>query len=138
MREADEYLRKHKILELFEDLTTILAYKQPEQLENFLVDILKQRKMNGNRSIVYSDTELQNIFALYDLKGAGFITKEQCREGKFTTLNHLLTHNFVLIALKTLANSEFHYQKAQEVPMPDKVDLFGFMKLCDDALGIKP
>ena len=138
MREADEYLRKHKILELFEDLTTILAYKQPEQLENFLVDILKQRKMNGNRSIVYSDTELQNIFALYDLKGAGFITKEQCREGKFTTLNHLFTHNFVLIALKTLANSEFHYQKAQEVPMPDKVDLFGFMKLCDDALGIKP
>ena len=48
--------------------------------------------MNGNRSIVYGDTELQNIFALYDLKGAGFITKEQCRE-----------------ALKTLANSEFHY-----------------------------
>ena len=84
LREADEYLRKHKILELFEDLTTILAYKQPEQLENFLIDILKQRKMNGNRSIVYSDTELQNIFALYDLKGAGFITKEQCREGKFT------------------------------------------------------
>ena len=58
LREADEYLRKHKILELFEDLTTILAYKQPEQLENFLIDILKQRKMNGNRSIVYSDTEL--------------------------------------------------------------------------------
>ena len=135
MREADEYLRKHKILELFEDLTTILAYKQPEQLENFLVDILKQRKMNGNRSIVYSDTELQNIFALYDLKGAGFITKEQCREGKFT---HLFYRHFVFIALKTLANSEFHYQKAQEVPMPDKVDLFGFMKLCDDALGIKP
>jgi len=58
LREADEYLRKHKILELFEDLTTILAYKQPEALENFLIDILKQRKMNGNRSIVYSDTEL--------------------------------------------------------------------------------
>lgn len=137
LREADEYLRKHKILELFEDLTTILAYKQPEQLENFLVDILKQRKMNGNRSIVYSDTELQNIFALYDLKGAGFITKEQCREGKLTKIL-ILTIFFVFLALKTLANSEFHYQKAQEVPMPDKVDLFGFMKLCDDALGIKP
>ena len=93
MREADEYLRRHKILELFEDLTTILAYKQPDNLEGFLVDVLKQRKLNGNRSIVYSDTELQNIFTLYDLKGTGQITKEQCRE-----------------ALKTLANSEFHYQ----------------------------
>ena len=94
LREADEYLRKHKILELFEDLTTILAYKQPEQLEGFLIDILKQRKMNGNRSIVYSDTELQNIFALYDLKGAGFITKEQCREGKLTLNIH---HHFILL-----------------------------------------
>ena len=73
LRESDEYLRKHKILELFEvsfnsslnlilsfyqDLTTLLAYKQPDQLEGFLVDVLKQRKLNGNRSIVYSDTEL--------------------------------------------------------------------------------
>ena len=53
-----------------------MAYKQPENIESFLVDILKQRKLNGNRSIVYSDSELQNIFTLYDLKGAGFITKE--------------------------------------------------------------
>lgn len=131
LREADEYLRKHKILELFEvrtfssnffqDLTTIIAYKQPENIDAFLIDVIKQRKMNGNRSIVYGDTELQNIFALYDLKGAGFITKEQCRE-----------------ALKTLANSEFHHQNASQVSIPDKVDLFGFMKLCDDALGIKP
>ena len=58
LREADEYLRKHKILELFEDLTTILAYKQPDNLESFLIDTLKQRKTNGNRNIVYSDTEL--------------------------------------------------------------------------------
>ena len=86
-----------------------------------MIDVLKQRKLNGNRSIVYSDTELQNIFTLYDLKGAGWISKEQWKE-----------------ALKALANSEFHYQKAIDIPMPDKVDLFGFIKLCDDALGIKP
>ena len=99
----------------------MLAYKQPDQLEGFLVDVLKQRKLNGNRSIVYSDTELQNIFTLYDLKGTGQITKEQCRE-----------------ALKTLANSEFHFQQAATHPMAEKIDLFGFIKLCDDALGIKP
>ena len=90
-----------------------------------MIDILKQRKLNGNRSIVYSDPELQNIFTLYDLKGQGYITKEQCGE-----------------ALQTLSNSEFHYQKAAEKvaepSMPDKIDLFGFIKLCDDALGIKP
>ena len=95
LRDADEYLRKHKVLELFEDLCTILSYKQPENIEQFLVDILKQRKEQGSRSIVYHEAELQNIFTLYDLKGAGHITREQCRE-----------------ALKTLANSEYHFTKA--------------------------
>ena len=131
LRDADEYLRKHKILELFEvssrceihcdqDLTTLLAYKQPENVEAFLVEQVKNRKDNGSRSIVYTDQELQNIFTLYDLKGAGHITKDQCRE-----------------ALKTLANSEFHFTKAQEAVIPTKVDLFTFMKVCDDVLGIK-
>lgn len=131
LRDADEYLRKHKILELFEvsdlivwpcakDLTTLLAYKQPDNIDQFIIDQVKIRKENGTRSIVYTDQELQNIFTLYDLKGAGHITKEQTRE-----------------ALKTLANSEFHFTKAQEAVIPTKVDLFTFMKVCDDVLGIK-
>ena len=71
LRDADEYLRKHKILELFEvrslyatidrffqDLTTLLAYKQPDNIEQFLIDQVKIRKENGTRSIVYTDQEL--------------------------------------------------------------------------------
>lgn len=53
LKDADDYLRKHKILELFEvstwvfvtrlltflqDMTTTLAYKQPDNIEAFLVD----------------------------------------------------------------------------------------------------
>ena len=120
LRDTDEYLRKHKILELFEDLTTLLCYKQPDNIEPFLVEQIKLRRENGSRSIVYSDTELQNIFTLYDLKGAGHITKDQCRE-----------------ALKELSNSEYHFTQTQESNIPQKVDLFTFMKMCDDVLGIK-
>ena len=97
LREADNYLREHKILELFEDLTTLVAFRQPEHVETFLIEQLKQKKINGNRSVVYSETDLQNIYSLYDLKGTGFISHEQTRE-----------------ALKSLANSEFHYKKAEE------------------------
>ena len=61
----------------------MLAYKQPEHMDTFLIETLKQRKINGSRSIVYTDSELQNIYSLYDLKGSGFITPEQCREGKY-------------------------------------------------------
>ena len=60
----------------------MLAYKQPDNLEQFLIETLKQRKVNGNRSIVYTDSELQNIYSLYDLKGSGFISPEVAKEGK--------------------------------------------------------
>ena len=76
LRDADEYLRKHKVLELFEDLTTILCYKQPENIEAFLIETLKTRKEQGSRSIVYNEAELQNIFTLYDLKGSSSITRD--------------------------------------------------------------
>lgn len=45
---------------------------------------------------------------------------------------------YVVVALKTLANSEYHFSKVQESHIPDKVDLFTFMKVCDEVLGIKP
>ena len=44
---------------------------------------------------------------------------------------------FLFVALKTLSNSEFHYEKAKETNIPNKVDLFTFMKVCDEVLGIK-
>ena len=74
------------------------------------MEILKHRKLNGNRTIVYSDTELQNIFTLYDLKGAGFISKEQCREGKCVEMPFMRYLFFLFLALKILATSEYHYQ----------------------------
>jgi len=39
--------------------------------------------------------------------------------------------------MKTLANSEYHFSKATEANIPEKVDLFTFMKVCDEVLGIK-
>ena len=154
LRSADEYLRKHKILELFEvsylipfntepiqDLTTLVCYKKldsQDELKQFLIEQVEARKAHGSRSIVFTDSELQNIFTLYDLKGSGQISKEQCREGKYFEI-FLFKPNAPLFitALKTLANSEYHFTKAQETNIPQKVDLFTFMKICDEVLGIK-
>ena len=102
-------------------MLTIVCHKRPENLEQFLVDTLKQRKEHGSRSIVYSEVELQNIFQLYDLKSENYITQAQCVE-----------------ALKSLANSEFHYQQVEKADIPDKVDLYTFIKKCDEVLGTKP
>ena len=57
-------------------MTTLLAYKQPDNMEGFLVQQIEARVKNGNRSIVYTEAEINNIFLLYDLKSSGHITKE--------------------------------------------------------------
>ena len=67
---------------MLKDLTTLLAYKQPDNMEGFLVQQIEARVKNGTKSIVYTEAEINNIFTLYDLKNSGHITKEQCREGK--------------------------------------------------------
>ena len=63
-------------------MTTLLAYKQPDNMEQFLCQQIEARIKNGSRSIVYTEQEMQNIFTLYDLKNSGNISKDQCREGK--------------------------------------------------------
>lgn len=44
---AQDYLRKHHIIELFEDLSTGLAYKKPENIEEYLIEQLEYRKSHG-------------------------------------------------------------------------------------------
>ena len=39
--QAEEYLRKHHIMELFEDLCTAIAYKKPADLTEFLIKELE-------------------------------------------------------------------------------------------------
>mgnify|MGYP003589824430 CR=1 FL=1 len=59
---ANEYLRKHHITELFEvssslnqlfnefiqDLCTAICFKQPENVEQFIIEQLKLKKNQGN------------------------------------------------------------------------------------------
>jgi len=74
--EAEAYLKDHKIIELFEDLNTILCYTQPDNVEEFLIEVLKQRKQQGSRSQVYTERELLNIYSLFDLSNQGSITTQ--------------------------------------------------------------
>ena len=69
----------------------MLCYKQPDNIEQFLVTQIEARQKNGNRNIVYTEAEIQNIFTLYDLKQSGSISREQCREGKLKDQQALVT-----------------------------------------------
>ena len=119
VKESDEYIRKNRLVELFEDLASAVAYRQPEKLEEFLIERLELKKEQGLKSGIFTEEEARNVFKLFDLKQEKKISKERCIKG-----------------LQTMANSSFQYEKpliSKEIPL--EVDEDTFVELCQKFLG---
>ena len=119
VNEADEYIKKNRLVELFEDLATAVAYRQPENLKDFLIERLENKKEQGLRGGIFTEEEARNVFKLFDLKQEKKISKERCIKG-----------------LQTMANSSFQYEipeASEEIPL--EVDEDKFVELCQKFLG---
>lgn len=44
---AEHYLRKHRIIELMEDLCSDLCFEQPQNINEFLIERLKLKQKQG-------------------------------------------------------------------------------------------
>ena len=119
INEADEYIRKHRLVELFEDLASAVAYRQPEKLEQFLIERLELKKEQGLKSGIFTEDEARNIFKLFDLKQEKKISRERCIKG-----------------LQTMANSSFQHEMplvSKEIPL--EVYENCFVELCRKFMG---
>jgi Ca2+-binding EF-hand superfamily protein len=119
VNEADDYIKKNRLVELFEDLATAVAYRQPENLKEFLIERLENKKEQGLRGGIFTEEEARNVFKLFDLKQEKKISKERCIKG-----------------LQTMANSSFQYEipeASEEIPL--EVDEDKFVELCQKFLG---
>ena len=119
VKESDEYIRKNRLVELFEDLASAVAYRQPEKLEEFLIQRLELKKEQGLKSGIFTEDEARNVFKLFDLKQEKKISRERCIKG-----------------LQTMANSSFQYEMplvSKEIPL--EVDEDTFVQLCNKFLG---
>ena len=119
VKEADEYIRKNRLVELFEDLCTAVAYRKPEKLEEFLIERLELYKQQGLKGGIFTEEEARNVFKLFDLKQEKKISRERCIKG-----------------LQTMANSNFQYETpeaSKEIPL--EVDENTFVQLCEKFLG---
>ena len=119
VNEADDYIKKNRLVELFEDLATAVAYRQPENLKDFLIERLENKKEQGLRGGIFTEEEARNVFKLFDLKQEKKISKERCIKG-----------------LQTMANSSFQYEipeASEEIPL--EVDEDKFVELCQKFLG---
>ena len=119
VNEADDYIKKNRIVELFEDLATAVAYRQPENLKEFLIERLENQKNQGLRGGIFTEEEARNVFKLFDLKQEKKISKERCIKG-----------------LQTMANSSFQYELPEHsTEIPLEVDEEKFVELCGKFLG---
>ena len=119
IKESDEYIQKNRLVELFEDLASAVAYRQPENLEEFLIQRLQMKKEQGLKSGIFTEEEARNVFKLFDLKQEKKISRERCIKG-----------------LQTMANSSFQYEMplvSKEIPL--EVDENTFVELCKKFLG---
>jgi hypothetical protein len=119
VNEADDYIKKNRLVELFEDLATAVAYRQPENLKEFLIERLENHKNQGLRGGIFTEEEARNVFKLLDLKQEKKISKERCIKG-----------------LRTMANSSFQYDEVKnsnEIPL--EVDENCFVELCRKFMG---
>ena len=119
IKESDEYIRNNRLVELFEDLASAVAYRQPEKLEEFLIERLELKKEQGLKGGIFTEEEARNVFKLFDLKQEKKISRERCIKG-----------------LQTMANSSFQYEMplvSKEIPL--EVDEDTFVQLCNKFLG---
>ena len=119
VKESDEYIRKNRLVELFEDLASAVAYRQPKNLEEFLIERLKLKKEQGLKGGIFTEEEARNVFKLFDLKQEKKISRERCIKG-----------------IQTMANSSFQYEMplvSKEIPL--EVDENKFVELCGKFLG---
>ena len=119
VKESDEYIRKNRLVELFEDLASAVAYRQPKNLEEFLIERLELKKEQGLKGGIFTEEEARNVFKLFDLKQEKKISRERCIKG-----------------IQTMANSSFQYEMplvSKEIPL--EVDENKFVELCQKFLG---
>ncbi|XP_053175472.1 EF-hand calcium-binding domain-containing protein 10 [Scomber japonicus] len=88
-KDAADYLKKHKIIELMENLTSMLFFHRPENPREFLVEQLEQLKISQHGGIkgpsLFNNSNLDAVYGILDPTNQRYITFEQYKQA-LTTL----------------------------------------------------
>lgn len=117
LRKADEYLKKHKVMELFNDLCASVCFHKPADVRGFLLQELQLREQEGAEASFFEDQEIDAVFMLADLMQTGVVSKDQART-----------------ALHALANSQKQKDDVQALDLPVEVDQLTFRQKAKEVL----
>ncbi|KAM4573667.1 EF-hand calcium-binding domain-containing protein 10 [Odontesthes bonariensis] len=69
-KDAADYLKKHKIIELMDNLTSMLFFYRPENPREFLIEKLGQLKVSQQSGVkgpnVFNNSDLDAVFGILD------------------------------------------------------------------------
>lgn len=80
---AAKYLKDHKIIELFQNLTAALVYERPDDPKSFMkshIEQLLKAKSDPDEAdppCFMDESNLKSVFLMLDVTKRGYITKEQ-------------------------------------------------------------
>ncbi|CAE8587373.1 unnamed protein product, partial [Polarella glacialis] len=111
VKKADEYLKQHRIMELFNDLAASVCFHKPEDLKSFLIQELQLREREGAEAGNFEDSEIKAVFGLADLMQMGVISDQQAKA-----------------ALFSLANSQKQKEQVEGLELPAEVDEITFQQ----------
>ncbi|XP_062858527.1 EF-hand calcium-binding domain-containing protein 10 [Trichomycterus rosablanca] len=83
-REAEEYVENHKILDLMNNLTSMLLFHRPDRPREFLIAKLEQlgasKLSEADSPCLFDDSNLDAVFGILDPTNQGHISYIQYKE----------------------------------------------------------
>ncbi|XP_033490232.2 EF-hand calcium-binding domain-containing protein 10 [Epinephelus lanceolatus] len=87
-KDAENYLKKHKIIELMDNLTSMLFFYRPENPREFLVEQLEQLKLSRLSGVkgphLFNSANLDAVFGILDPTNQNYITFAQYKHALAT------------------------------------------------------
>merc|ERR1712178_452527 len=81
---ARDYMGEHKILELFNNLTSQLMYKRPDHPKDFLIEslekLIKARTTKLDYPCLFDESNIESVFGMLDPTLRGHIKLQQYKE----------------------------------------------------------
>eukprot|EP01029_Cantina_marsupialis_P027722 TRINITY_DN773259_c0_g1_i1.p1 TRINITY_DN773259_c0_g1~~TRINITY_DN773259_c0_g1_i1.p1 ORF type:complete len:121 (+),score=29.84 TRINITY_DN773259_c0_g1_i1:58-420(+) len=74
-KKLESYLEKHRVIELFEDLSACLIHSRPEDPKQFLIDTLKSKEFQKKK--FFSKANISTMFDMFDVAKRGYIVPKQ-------------------------------------------------------------
>uniref|UniRef100_A0A3Q4MW13 Si:dkey-42p14.3 n=1 Tax=Neolamprologus brichardi TaxID=32507 RepID=A0A3Q4MW13_NEOBR len=88
--DAAVYLEKHKLIELMDNLTSMLFFYRPEKPREFLIEKLEQLKLSQQSGVIgpnlFDDSNLDVVFRIMDPDNKQYITFVQYKQGDTVAL----------------------------------------------------